>query len=597
MSSLFRFIRLFMLPQWRIFTLALLTGLIAAGASGVGLPLMVYAVFPIIFSGTEAAHESLRPYIEGWSATTILLLACASLPLVFIIRGLAMWLNAVVVNVLALRILENIRVAVFSRIQELPLAFLERQRKGDLLSRIVSDTQNVQLVISHTSNDIIKQPVTCISALGAFFFLILQNGASWLFVVSLLFVFIAAYPIFAFGKRITKRSHQAQADLGEMNTILQQNLESQREVRAYSMEEQHIADFGAVTQTYGNTVVKVVKYRQALIPLMEVTTALALAFMLAQGKLSGMSLSDFLAIAAALYMAFDSMKRTGRAYNRINEAQGALARLREIIDEPNPMPQPSNPKQWEKPVQGHLSLQNVSFSYSKDAPRPALRRAHLDIPAGQIVGLVGPSGAGKTSFANLIPRFYDPTMGQIRLDGIDIRDVSQASLREHISLVGQHALLFAGTIRDNIALGKLGATEDEIEAAARAASLGDILLNSSLGLNTEVGEGGCNLSGGQRQRVAMARAFIKDAPILILDEATASLDAKSEREIQEALARLTQGRTTLIIAHRFSTLKHAQRLLVFDQGDIVGDGTHEQLYASCELYRELYNKQGINKTP
>ncbi len=596
MSSFFRFIKLFMLPQWRLFTLALLTGLIAAGASGLGLPLMVYTVFPIIFTGVEAAHESMQPIIADWQRSTILLLACICLPLVFVVRGLAMWLNAVVVNMLALRILEHIRLSVFVRLLELPLAFLDKQRKGDLLSRIVSDTQNVQLVISHTSNDLVKQPITCLSALSAFFYLIIQNGASWLFVVSLLAVLLAVYPIIVFGRRIAKQSHQAQDDLGEMNTILQQNLETQRDVRAYAMEAQQVSDFSRVTEVYSRAIVKVAKYRQALIPMMEVITALTLSFLLVQGKLSGMTLSDFLAIAAALFMAFDSMKRTGRAYNRINEAQGALTRLTEILDEPNTMPNPSSPKQWESPVTGALSLKQVSFSYDRSEGKGALRRVQVEIPAGQIVGLVGPSGAGKTTFASLIPRFYDVSLGQIRLDGIDIRDVRQSDLREHIALVGQHALLFTGTIRENIAFGKPQASEDEIIEAARAAALGELLAKSPQGLDTLVGEGGQSLSGGERQRIAIARAFIKDAPVLILDEATASLDAKSEREIQRSLEQLIQGRTTLIIAHRFSTLRHVHRLLVFDQGEIVGDGTHEQLYESCELYRELYDKQGMGES-
>ncbi len=592
MKALFQFIRIYMLPHWRLFCLAVLTGLVAAGASGLGLPFAIYAVFPIIFNGPDAAHEFLRPYISGMDHSTILLLSCMMLPAMFTIRGLGLWLNAVIVNILSVRVLEGIRLSVFTRIQDLPIAFLDKQNKGDLLSRIVSDTQNVQSAISHTSNEIIKQPITTISALTAFFFLIFQNGNAGDFIINLLFVAVAIYPIIVFGKRIAKRSHQAQSDLGEMNTILQQNLETQREIRAYSLESRQIADFTDVTNTYGQKTVKMVRYQRALVPIMELVTAIALAVLLAQGKMRGMMLSDFLALATALYMAFNSMSRAGRAFNSINSAQGALKRLREILDAPTSIQDPSSPKHWNAPVEGHIRFDQVSFSYNEK--KQALKKIQLDIPAGQIVGLVGPSGAGKTSFVNLIERFYEVNEGSISIDGIDVRQVTQKNLRDKIAYVGQQALLFSGSIRENIALGKPDASDEDVLRAAQQSSLSDFLSQSSLGLDTEVGEGGKEVSGGQRQRVAIARAFIKDASILILDEATASLDAKSEREIQEALDKLAQGRTTLIVAHRFSTLRHAQRILVFDQGSIVGDGSHEELYASCELYRELHDKQSIS---
>ncbi len=592
MKSLLRFIKLFMLPHLRLFFLALLTGFVAAGASGLGLPFAIYAVFPIIFQGTDAAHEFLRPLISGMDESSILLVACLTLPVMFLIRALAMWLNAVVVNILSLRVLEGLRLAVFNRIQQLPIAFIDKKNKGDLLSRVVSDTQNVQQAISQTSNEIIKQPITSISALIAFFILILQKGNGGDFIINIFFVLVVIYPIIIFGKRIVKRSHQAQSELGEMNTILQQNLEIQREVRAYSLEERQLEDFSHATDTYGKAMVKMVRYQRALVPLMEFITAIALAVLLAQGKMSGMVLSDFLALATALYMAFNSMSRAGRAFNTINSSQGALKRLCEILDEPNTITDPHEPKQWGAPIQGHLQIKQMSFAYSGD--KQVLKQIDLDIPAGQIVGLVGSSGAGKTSFVNLIARFYDVSEGSIMLDGIDIREVAQHSLRKHIAYVGQQALLFGGTIGENIGLGKEGASQQEIEDAAHHASLDEFIAKSPDGLNTAVGEGGKEISGGQRQRVAIARAFIKDAPILILDEATASLDAKSEREIQQALDTLAQGRTTLIVAHRFSTLRHAQRLLVFDHGRIIADGTHEQLYASCPLYKELYERQSID---
>ena len=480
---------------------------------------------------------------------------------------------------------------VFCRVQELPIAFLESRRKGDVMSRILSDTSNVQNILTSVSNDLIKQPITALCSIGAFIFLLVSSGQGVLFLVNLIFIALAAWPIVEFGKRISQKSQRAQQGLGELNTAVQQNLENQREVRAYAMENREIEEFRQVSNRLMANIIKLVKYQKALVPVMEIVTALALAFLLVRGRMCGLTLTDFMAIAASLFFMFDSMKRAGSAWNRFNEAQGALKRLAEVMYEPNTIPQPEKPRQLEGRAKGEIRFRNVSFGYEPE--KPVLRDVDLTIPAGQIVGLVGPSGSGKTTFASLIPRFYEVSKGAVEVDGIDVRDLNTHDLREQLSLVGQQALLFAGTIRENIRLGRMNATDAEIMAAADSAAVTKFLGSQPQGIDTELGQGGAGLSGGQRQRVAIARAFVKDAPILILDEATASLDAESEREIQEELDKLAQGRTTLIVAHRFSTIRNAHRILVFDYGRIVGDGTHEELYASCPLYKELYDRQGI----
>lgn len=297
-----------------------------------------------------------------------------------------------------------------------------------------------------------------------------------------------------------------------------------------------------------------------------------------------------MALAIAMYFTFDSMKRAGQAFNRLNEAQGSLDRLEEVLEEHNPIDDPAEPKTFSQPVRGELVFNNVSFAYEEG--KPVLKDINIRIPAGQIVGLVGPSGAGKTTFANLIPRFYEVSEGSLSLDGIDVREVTRHDLREQLSIVGQQALLFAGTIRENIAMGRPDATDAQIQAAADSARVTAFTATQPQGLDTAVGQGGSGLSGGQRQRVAIARAFVKDAPVLILDEATASLDAESEKEIQQELDALAVGRTTLIVAHRFSTLRNAHRILVFEHGRIVGDGSHAELYEHCALYKELFDRQG-----
>lgn len=589
------FVRQFLLPHlvWVLGTLA--TGLIASGASGMGVPMMVKYVFPVVFfhgSGEEPELLQQVPYLKQLEPQYLLLLACASMPVIFVIRGFAMWANAVMVNYLGIRILERLRMQVFHRVQALPMAFIEGRRKGDVISRILSDSSNVQNILTHVANDLVKQPVTCVCALAAFIWLLISSGQGLLFFVNMLFVALAAWPIMVFGKRIANKAKRAQEGLGTLNSIVQQNLETQREVRAYAMEERQIEDFAVSSGDFCRNTVKLVKYQKALIPVMEVVTALALTFLLVRGRMCGMTLTDFVAVAAALFFTFDSMKRAGAAFNRINEAQGSLTRLEEVLLEPDTMPDPAMPKALPQRVKGDITFENVSFAYENG--KTVLRDVNVHIPAGQIVGLVGPSGAGKTTFACLIPRFYDVTQGSIRVDGVDIREVRKHDLREQLALVGQQALLFSGTISENIALGRSGATEADIRRAADAASVTPFLDAQPQGMNTQLGQGGNGLSGGQRQRVAIARAFVKDAPILILDEATASLDAESERDIQQELDALAQGRTTLIVAHRFSTLRNAHRILVFENGRIVGDGPHEELYASCPLYKELYDRQGVN---
>ena len=595
MKKLSYFLKRFLMPHIFLFIIVLGTGVLAASASGLGVPLLVKYVFPVVFREDGGATPELLaifPSLQELSPNVLLMLACAALPAIFIVRGVSVWANAVLVNVLGIRILETLRMAVFNRVQELPVAFMEERQKGDIISRVVADTQNVQNILSSIANDLVKQPITCMCALAAFIWLLVQSGQGILFLVNLAFIGLAAWPIVVFGRRISQKALRAQEGLGALNTSIQQNLETQREVRAYALEEREIRDFRVVSDGYCNNYVKLVKYQKALIPVMEIVTSLALAFLLVRGKQLGMSLTDFIAMAGALFFAFDSMKRAGNAFNRFNEAQGGLTRLSEVLEEPNTIPEPENPVKLEQPVRGDITFRNVSFAYNEESG-PALRNINVHIPAGQIVGLVGPSGAGKTTFASLIPRFYEVSSGSVELDGIDIRSIAQHDLREELSLVGQQALLFTGTIRDNIRLGKLNATDEEIKEAADAAAVSKFLDSQSKGLDTKLGQGGSGLSGGQRQRVAIARAFVKNAPVLILDEATASLDAESEREIQESLDELAKGRTTLIVAHRFSTIRNADRILVFEGGRIVGDGPHEVLYTTCPLYKELYDRQGI----
>jgi subfamily B ATP-binding cassette protein MsbA len=286
-------------------------------------------------------------------------------------------------------------------------------------------------------------------------------------------------------------------------------------------------------------------------------------------------------------MCYDPMKKLGEIHNRLKQGEASLDRLETILKAEEGVTDPVNPVKIAK-VEGRVSFQGVEFAYGDN---PALNGISLEVPAGQVVALVGPSGAGKTTFASMVPRFYDPTVGKISLDGVDLRDLRLKDLRDHITIVPQEAVLFAGTIFENIKLGRMNASEEEVKEAARQAHAHEFIVNLPEGYNTQVGERGAQLSGGQKQRISIARAFLKNAPVLILDEATSALDSEAESRIQEELADLTKGRTTFIIAHRFSTIRIADRILVFDGGRIVGDGTFQELEASHGLFRSLLERQ------
>lgn len=594
------FARKFLMPHIKLFLLAVITGLVVAGASGLGIPLMVKFIFPVVFykPGNELPEMfAYVPWLRDLQLahpSTVLLMACAAMPLIFLIRGAAIWLNGIVVTILSMSISADLRIQLFSKVMSLPLAFLEKRKKGDVLSRILSDTGAVLSVLTSVANDLFKQPITCLTATCTFFYMMFSEGEAWLLLLDLLLIGLAAWPIIHFGKRISRKALLASTDYGRLNAVLQQNLEAIREVRAYAMEERQICEFNSVAESLCRNSLKMIKYQRAVIPFMEIVTSIALAVLLVHGRQSNMSLSGFLALATVLFFLFDSMKKAGNTFNRLNSAQGPLQRVEEILQQPNEMPELEHPMELPARVRGDIEFRSVNFEYEED--KPVLHNINVHIPAGQVVGLVGSSGAGKTTFASLIPRFYEVTSGALMIDGVDVRNVSIRDLRDQIALVGQQALLFSGTIRENIALGKPDATEEQIRAAADAAAVTPFLSTQPRGIDTNLGEGGNGLSGGQRQRVAIARAFVKDAPILILDEATASLDAESEHDIQHELETLSQGRTTLIVAHRFSTLRHAQRLLLFDHGRIIADGPHELLYATSPLYKELYDRQGIDET-
>jgi subfamily B ATP-binding cassette protein MsbA len=561
-------------PVRKQFALGLGFGLISAAASGAGLPFIIQYLVPLVTSDDKP---------EGMA----LILLLSSIPLAFTLRALGGFLNAYYMAYAGMHVLERLRIMVFEKIQHLPLAFFHKNNAGDLMSRVMGDTGQLQTALVKVVNSLVKEPATLFSALGFLIYLTISESEVAFMLIALATVPACVLPIRAIGTRILKKSRQAQQQAGELNNVLNENLSAVREVRAYNLETREINRFSAAVRKLFKLALKTVKYDKMLSPLIELTTAFALSFSLYVAVQKNIQPEVIAAILTALYMCYEPIKKLGGVSNTIRKAQASLDRLEYVLHTDDTVPEADNPKPLHA-VTGEICFNNVTFSYDNEV---ALNNVNVKIEPNQAIALVGPSGAGKTTFANLVPRFYDAIEGTITLDGVDIRELSKADLRSQIALVSQESLLFSDTIANNIRLSKPDATLDEVKEAARMAHAHDFIEAFEESYETMVGERGSRLSGGQRQRIAIARAFLKNAPIIILDEPTSALDAESEHNIQAALEGLSKGRTVIIIAHRFSTIQHADRILVFDDGSIIAQGTHTELYQSNPLYTSLYDKQ------
>jgi len=562
-------------------------GLLYALASGAGLPLMTKVVFPVLFN---AQAEAAKPYevwmhglLGGISRERLLFVTCLWIPFIFLIRAVAGYANSYLIQFSGLRVLEAIRTDLFVKLQSLPLSFFKKNRSGDLLARLMHDTEILRQVIAQASSDLIKQPATLLSALGVLGYLAVKDRSFFIALIALITVPICVTVIRAAGKKLARRARSLQHRGGILTATLTESLQSSLEIRAYNLEDRQISQFRQRIREILNLQLKVVKYRQAISPSIEVVASTGFAAALFFGVREGMTLEGFMTLGMALYMSYEPIKKLGTIHSLFRQGDAAIERIEFILREPDTLPDPPVPIPCRAP-QRAIRFENLTFAYDEE---PVLREVNVEIPIGKVVALVGPSGAGKSTFANLIPRFYDPQAGGITLDGADLREFAKKDLRNHIAIVPQMPALFVGTIAENIRVGRLDATDAEVIAAARKAYADEFIRALPEGYQTQVGERGDKVSGGQRQRVAIARAFLRDAPILILDEATSALDSESEAMVQQALAELVKGRTTFIIAHRFSTITIADRILVFQAGRIVADGSHEQLRASNPIYQSM----------
>ncbi len=505
----------------------------------------------------------------------------------FAIKGFANYAQSVIMHYVGQRIITDTQHRLYGHLTRMDLGFFHQTPTGSLISRFTVDINMMRAAVSNALTGIGKDFLTLIFLVGVMF---IQDR--YLAVIAFVVFPVAILPIVKLGQRIRKVTVSTQEEIGQFTTLLEQTIQGARVVKAYRMEEYEKGRFRKIAERVFQLVFKSARIRSMASPIMETLGGVAVALVIFYGGFrvieESMNPGAFFSFITALLLAYEPMKRLANLNASLQEGLASAQRLFGLLDtKPNIIDKPD--AAILKINGGNIVLNQVNFSYIPK--HPVINGVSLSVPAGKLVALVGPSGAGKSTILNLIPRFYEVDSGIIKIDGIDVQDATLDSLRRNIALVSQEIILFDDTVRANIAYGRPDASEKEITQAAKNAAAHDFIEAMSNGYDTYVGERGTKVSGGQRQRLAIARAMLKNAPILLLDEATSSLDAESEREVQAALMELMKGRTTLVIAHRLSTVIEADLIHVIDNGKLVESGNHPELLSKNGTYARLYALQ------
>lgn len=522
---------------------------------------------------------------------TMLNWIAASIIAIFVVRGLFWYGQNYLMSYVGQSVIIDIRAAVFKKLQRLSVSFYDKNKTGTIMSYVTNDVNALQSAMVENTIEMITEGFILIGSVVAMIYL------DW----RLTLFTVCTFPVVLwfmefFGKKIRKTGGRIQECTADITSVLQESVASARVIKSFVREDYEVDRFDVENRANFRANMKNAQLMAALTPVVELVAAIGVTMIIwyggnnvINGTITAGSLVAFLTYAVNIS---NPIKRLTRVIGNIQKALAAAQRVFMIIDMPEEIAESRDAKQLPE-VSGKVEFQNVSFAY--DDKGNVITDLSFSVKPGEVIAIVGPSGAGKSTIANLLPRFYDVNKGDIKIDGHSVREVTLDSLREQVGIVPQETMLFNGSVYNNILYGRLDATKEEIEAAAKAANAHDFIMQLTDGYETKLGDRGVNLSGGQRQRIAIARAILKNPRILILDEATSALDTESERVVQEALDRLMVGRTSFVIAHRLSTVKNADKILVLEKGNLVESGTHDELLALDGLYAHLYKIQYRNK--
>jgi subfamily B ATP-binding cassette protein MsbA len=546
----------------------------------------------VIAAASSATAFLVKPVLDDIffnKNLTMLKIIPAAVVVIYLLRGLGMYGQDYLMNYVGESIIQHLRNDLYDRIQDLPISFFHREKTGVLMSRITNDVNIIKTMVSTAVTGSLKDSFTVI---GLTFVIFYRDWKMALF--AFIVLPIAFFPVVEFGKRVRRISTGCQEAMADLNSFLHETFAGNKIVKAFGMESYEKKRFFDMALDLFKLEMRAVVARSLSSPIMEFLGGLGIAFIIWYGGykvITGSSTAGtFFSFMAAVLMLYDPVKKLSGLNNAVQQGLAAADRIFDIIETESDIKEKKNPAKIDRRPH-RVTFENVYFKYDDVM---VLKDINLDVNAGEILALVGMSGGGKTSLVNLIPRFYDVTRGAIRIDGLDIRDASLSSLRDQMGIVTQEPILFNDSIRNNIAYGKQDATDKAIVAAAEAAYAYDFIQAFPNKFDTSIGELGGRLSGGEKQRICIARALLKDAPILILDEATSSLDTESEMLVQKALENLMKGRTTFVIAHRLSTIDYADRIVVIVDGRIVEEGKQEELIPMRGEFFKLYQMQYSN---
>jgi subfamily B ATP-binding cassette protein MsbA len=573
------------------FIVGLLLGFAYGGVSSL-LPLAISRVTGTIFQGAAPNPTALRSNFHALDTgpkINSIILICLAIPAIMMLRSLCSYGNTYCMQWVSNKVVTDIRGQLFNKMVRLSMDFFNRMRSGLLMSRITNETRVVQMALTAVSSDVFKQPVLIVGAISVLFLM------DWKFTLITLILFpTCLIPLRIYGRRARKALRGQFEGMGEMVVTMQETFAGIRVIKSFAREAHQEKEFKRSNQMQFSQMMRIIRSMEATGPLVETIAAIGIGLALLYVYAANLSAGRFFGLISGIFLLYDPIKTLSKLQIVMQQSITATTAIFALLDT-EPTVRDSADATKLTSATGRIDFENVTFRYANTVT-DAISDLTLHIEPGKSYALVGASGAGKSTILSLILRLYDPTSGAVKIDGRDLRSVTQKSLREQIGLVSQETFLFHDTIFSNIQFGRLDATEEEVHEAAGAAYAHDFIMAQPKGYQTVIGDKGCLLSGGQQQRLAIARAVLKNAPILLLDEATSSLDSESEKQIQTALAELATGRTVVAIAHRLSTVLSVDQIIVMDGGRIKETGTHAELLEKSGYYRRLYDHQ-FNRIP